>query len=429
MKLTHLSDDALLHGLGTLCMQSRQMLVGVLRHLVEIERRGLFARVSCSSMFVFCTTRLGMSEGEADRRIVAARLSVRFPWLLERIAKGEVHLSGLRILAQCQDDQDFEALVLEACGKSKLEMRMMVARRRPRPDAPCTFVPVPAVTAPSTLDPSALPFAGVALAGEEPARAKMAPLSEGRLAMTLTIAAELREKLDRATALMSHRNPSRKTENVLDAALDLLLAKLEKERLGKADRPRSSAPGPTKGTISRAMRRAVFERDGERCTWVDAEGRRCACTEMLEIDHVHPAALGGAAELGGLRVLCRVHNRLYAEQCFGKEHVAKQIHLRQHKCGGAEAEPVRGAASRCAATAAPVTVATEHLRGSTCGAPEESAIPREAVEQAMRGLLNMGFAKKNVDRALVAILSRHPGETARVPVGDLLREGIAALSR
>ena len=237
MKLTHLSDDALLQGLGTLCMQSRQMLVGVLRHLVEIERRGLFAKVSCSSMFVFCTTRLGMSEGEADRRIVAARLSVRFPWLLERIEKGDVHLSGLRILAQCQDDEDFEALVLEACGKSKLEMRMLVARRRPRPDVPCTFVPVPAITAPSTMVPSSLPFAGVAplsMNGEEPARAKMTPLSEGRLAMTLTIAAELREKLDRATALMSHRNPSRKTENVLDAALDLLLAKLEKERLGKA---------------------------------------------------------------------------------------------------------------------------------------------------------------------------------------------------
>ena len=102
--------------------------------------------------------------------------------------------------------------------------------------------------------------------------------------------------------------------------------------------------------------------------------------------------------------------------------------MRQHKCGRAEAKPVRGAAARCAATAAP-TVATEHVRRNTCGAPEESAIPREAVEQAMRGLLNMGFAKKNVDRALVAILSRHAGETARVPVGHLLREGIAALSR
>ena len=83
-------------------------------------------------------------------------------------------------------------------------------------------------------------------------------------------------------------------------------------------------------------------------------------------------------------------------------------------------EPVRYAA---------VTVATEPLSGSTCGATVESAIPREAVLQAMRGLLNMGFAKKNVDRALVAILSRHAGETARVPVGHLLREGIAALSR
>ena len=125
-------------------------------------------------------------------------------------------------------------------------------------------------------------------------------------------------------------------------------------------------------------------------------------------------------------MLCAVHNRLHAEQCFGKEYVAKQIHLHQHKCGRAEAEPIRDAASRCAATAAP-TVATGHLRRNTCGAREESAIPRGAVEQAMRGLVSMGFAKKDVERALVAILARHAGETARVPV--LLREGIAALTR
>ena len=118
--------------------------------------------------------------------------------------------------------------------------------------------------------------------------------------------------------------------------------------------------------------------------------------------------------------MCAVHSRLHAEQCFGKEHVAKQIHLRQHKCGRAEAKPVRDAA---------VTAATGHLRRNTRGAPEESALPREAVEQAMRGLVSMGFAKKDVDRALVATLSRHAGETARVPVGDLLREGIAALTR
>jgi hypothetical protein len=147
---------------------------------------------------------------------------------------------------------------------------------------------------------------------------------------------------------------------------------------------------------------------------------------MLEIDHVRPAALGGAAALEGLRVLCAVHNRLHAEQCFGKEHVARQIHLRQHKRGRVEAERGR-------VEAEPVRVeapgATEHLRRNTRGAPEESAIPREreAVQQAMRGLVSMGFAKKDVDRALVAVLSRYAGETARVPV--LLREGIAALTR
>ena len=59
----------------------------------------------------------------------------------------------------------------------------------------------------------------------------------------------------------------------------------------------------------------------------------------------------------------------------------------------------------------------------------ESAIPREAVEQVLRGLVSLGFARKDVDRALAAILARHAGETVAIPVGDLLREGIAALTR
>ena len=110
-------------------------------------------------------------------------------------------------------------------------------------------------------------------------------------------------------------------------------------------------------------------------------------------------------------------DRLHAEQCFGKEHVAKQINLRQHKCARAEAEPVHHATA---------TVETEHARRNTC--TEESAIPREAVEQALHGLVSMGFAKRDVDRTLGAILARHAGPSLR-PVGDLLREGIVALTR
>ncbi len=89
--------------------------------------------------------------------------------------------------------------------------------------------------------------------------------------------------------------------------------------------------------IPREVRRQVFERDGERCSYVDAEGNRCPASGFLELDHVHPKALGGTDDAANLRVRCRAHNRHYAEQVFGRQHVAARIHLRQRKYRSAPA--------------------------------------------------------------------------------------------
>lgn len=60
-------------------------------------------------------------------------------------------------------------------------------------------------------------------------------------------------------------------------------------------------------------------RDGGRCTWVGPSGRRCGATYHLEIDPIVPFARGGGHEPSNLRVLCRAHNRLAAEQVYGRD--------------------------------------------------------------------------------------------------------------
>ncbi len=54
------------------------------------------------------------------------------------------------------------------------------------------------------------------------------------------MSAELRAKLARASDLMRHANPSGDVATVVDRALDLLVAKLEKERFAKSTRPRTT---------------------------------------------------------------------------------------------------------------------------------------------------------------------------------------------
>ncbi|HEX6276009.1 MAG TPA: HNH endonuclease signature motif containing protein, partial [Polyangiaceae bacterium] len=81
--------------------------------------------------------------------------------------------------------------------------------------------------------------------------------------------------------------------------------------------------------IARSVRRDVHERDGSRCTYVAPDGRRCEARAFLELDHVEPRARGGTDGADNLRVLCRAHNQLAAEEAFGRDYVERRRHLRQ----------------------------------------------------------------------------------------------------
>ena len=81
--------------------------------------------------------------------------------------------------------------------------------------------------------------------------------------------------------------------------------------------------------ISRATRRRVVERDGLRCSWTDEHGTRCESRAWLEFDHQTPLAKGGGSRPENVRLLCRNHNRLAAEQAFGKPHIDHAIATRK----------------------------------------------------------------------------------------------------
>ena len=68
--------------------------------------------------------------------------------------------------------------------------------------------------------------------------------------------------------------------------------------------------------IPAAVAREVYVRDGGRCGFVSKDGRRCDCRVFLEIDHIRPFAVGGAAA-ENLRLCCRAHNQWHARRYFG----------------------------------------------------------------------------------------------------------------
>jgi hypothetical protein len=144
--------------------------------------------------------------------------------------------------------------------------------------------------------------------------------------LQFTASTELHDKLSRARALLRHKLPDCDLAEVVDEAVTLLLAKLEGRRFGKTDAPRKTLAETDTSATSRhvpaAVKRAVFDRDGGRCTFVDeSTGRRCSCTDpgKLEYHHTTPFAIDPDHDPAQVTLRCTAHNQYQAELDFGCE--------------------------------------------------------------------------------------------------------------
>ncbi len=156
-------------------------------------------------------------------------------------------------------------------------------------------------------------------------RTKVAPMAGQRFTLQVTVTQSTYDKLRHAQALLGHQVPAGELAKVLDLALDALINKLEKRKLGATDRPHSKVrPSKAARTIPARVRREVWDRDGGQCTFVSEAGRRCCERKRLEFDHIDEVARGGKATTDRIRLRCRDHNQYTAELAFGKEFMARK---------------------------------------------------------------------------------------------------------
>jgi hypothetical protein len=134
--LRSLSDEALLRRLSELLRDTRANEAPLVAHLAEVDERRLYARFAVSSLFTYCTQVLHFSEGEAGLRIAVARASRRHPVLLDVLAHGRIHLSGLAMLAPHLTIENRDALLARATHRTKSDIEELLAEVRPRPDVP-----------------------------------------------------------------------------------------------------------------------------------------------------------------------------------------------------------------------------------------------------------------------------------------------------
>jgi 5-methylcytosine-specific restriction endonuclease McrA len=182
------------------------------------------------------------------------------------------------------------------------------------------------------------------------------PPPEERYLLRLTIEKSTRDKLHYAQALLSHVVRADDVAQVLDRALDSLIAKLEKQKLGSAARRSRRKAKTGKRYVPPEVRQVVWQRDGGQCTFVSAKGHRCTARRLLEFDHVQPVARGGTATVEAMRLRCRAHNQYEAERAFGSEFMSRRKDARRATSGAGTTAPTP--APRTGSRTAPGTPGT-----------------------------------------------------------------------
>jgi 5-methylcytosine-specific restriction endonuclease McrA len=339
-----LSDRDLLARLPVLAGREREATVELLAHLAALDvRPSLYAAQGHGSLFTYCTHVLRLSEDAACNRIHAARACRHFPVILDLLATGALSVTTVRLLREHLTPENHEAVLARARGRSRREIDALIAELAPRPDVPSSIRKLPTAAPSPPLVTASAPVVGspaaLVVTSPEPdrpipphvttaRRPIIEPTSPERYRIQFTVGKETHDKLRRLQDLLRREIPDGDPGAIIDRAVALLLEKVERQKVGATARPRSS-PSIRPGTdeawretsessdIPRAVKRAVWRRDGGQCKFVAPNGQRCRERTFLEFHHVIPRALGGPATVDNISLRCRRHNQYEAELIFG----------------------------------------------------------------------------------------------------------------
>ncbi len=305
-----LNNHDLLARARELAHEERRAGVALLHHLREIDRRRLFA-LNHSSLHEYVVRELGYSDGAAHRRISAMRLMSSLPEIEDQLRSGALTLSTA---SQVQNFLRAEKK-LTGNAASTAEMRQIVAKVEGKSTREAESVL--AVRAPEVAQH---------LAARKLERPRVVGTDQS-VQVTLTLSRELQLKLQRLRDRTAHRDPNPSLTQQIEWLADFTLAKLsgasgEKRKVSSSGAEAMPAPcknaNPSPRYISSSLRREVWRRAAHRCEMRLFSGMRCSRTHLLQIDHLHPVAWGGASTADNLQLLCAVHNQLKSDRLPGQ---------------------------------------------------------------------------------------------------------------
>jgi hypothetical protein len=257
-----IQDEELLRDCKRQVLLEKSATAKVLEYLTEIDRRKLWIQEGFASMYDFCIRYLGYSEGEANRRIQAARLSQRIESVKPLLEQGEISLTSLTLLSPVLTPENAKVILPKVVNQPSRKVESIIREHFPERDIKKEFFEV-------------------------------------------EIDEEMKALLEEARKVASEKDNALMLKKVLKAFVR------ERKLRNVSSKHTRRVPTPTA--------REVKRKSNFRCEYVSAKGIRCSQTAHLEVDHVRPYAFGGSSkDIENLRTLCRVHNLYMARLYFPK---------------------------------------------------------------------------------------------------------------
>ena len=326
--------------------EERAILVAMLSQLNIVFRRGLYAMRGYTSLNEYLTERFSMSKQQAFMRATVARVIHEHPGLLDMLERGETHLSHLATIAPRLTPANSPILYNAAATMTKRELEAFVPKVacdgsilpgmdtislsiRCHPDCADLLDEVRALIGVNdgTVNQGEALWQALAFYVEKNHPEQKAQRAQKRAQKRALAAEKTLEKLEegwdegrghpQALAVAKY---NREMSETLAADLP---GKPEITAAGDA-LVGNEAPAYSRLPIAAAVKHQVWLRDGGRCTFVSADGRRCQARHYLQFDHSKMVCQGGSNDESNLRLLCATHNRLSASLVAESRYVDRE---------------------------------------------------------------------------------------------------------
>ena len=385
--LKGLSNDELDRSAQELARREKNETAHLIATIAELGDRTVPVDLAYGSLFDYCVNRLNLSEGSVYRRTQVAGMCRRFPEILDSLARGRLHLTGASLIAPHLTQDTAESLIAAAEGKTKRQIKEILAALAPRepftssvrkrpsraasPGEATSELLVPVGGSPESkaAPPRAVDTSAALPSGEQRPRDLLEPATVDQYNFRFCATSAFTESFTRLAEVLGIERPHTCIQEVLREAIEFTLE--HKDPIRKAERREkrkarqethereNEAPAPCPGeekeelehTLAKALqesavetpttpqtqtpaatrhvpadvRERVFERAGHQCEFRGPDGTRCRSRTGLQIEHTRPFAVYRTHEERFLRAFCPAHNRFAAEQYYGRGFIERKL--------------------------------------------------------------------------------------------------------